>query len=240
MSTHAHRITHRVRGTPSTRAPGTTSVRLAAVAGVVFFALFLAFAALTSGTPSIAASGQDTFSYLSAHHERLQLAAVVMGLAMPAALFFVSGLFRALRKAEGGIASGAVAALSGGVLAAAASVTGALIVGITANRITEIGPPGAHIWWTMYLMSLGATLLGLLLLIGTTAVISLWTHLFARWFAIASVALALLSIAGAFAIGYATTAVLTVAGIAVILDSAWFLLVSIYLWRDPTLALPSG
>ncbi|MGZ4230627.1 MAG: hypothetical protein ACXVVQ_04280, partial [Solirubrobacteraceae bacterium] len=73
-----------------------------------------------------------------------------------------------------------------------------------------------------------------------TAVISLRTHLFARWFAIASVPLALLSIAGAFAIGYATTAVLTVAGIAVILDSVWILLVSIYLWRDPTLALPSG
>ncbi|MGZ4185667.1 MAG: hypothetical protein ACXVFA_10045 [Solirubrobacteraceae bacterium] len=213
---------------------------MAAVAGAVFFALFLAFAALTSGTPSITASGQDTFNYLSAHHERLQLAAVVMGLAMPAALLFVSGLFRALRKAEGGIAGGAVAALGGGVLAAAASVTGALIVGITANRITEIGPSGAHIWWTMYLMSLGATLLGLLLLIGTTAVISLRTHLFARWFAIASVPLALLSIAGAFAIGYATTAVLTVAGIAVILDSVWILLVSIYLWRDPTLALPSG
>ena len=240
MSTHAHRITHRARIRPTTRAPGAFSVRFAAVAGAVFFALFIIFCVLTNGTPSITASGQDTFNYISAHHGRLQLAAVVMGLAMPAALLFVSGLFPALRQAEGGIAGVAVAALGGGVLAAATTVTGALIVGVTASRITEIGPAGSRVWWTMYLMSLGATLLGLLLLIGATAVICLRAQLFARWFAIASAALALVSIAGAFTIGYATTAVGAVAGIAVILDSVWIFLASIFLWRDPSVALPDG
>lgn len=239
MSTHAHRVTHRVRSRPTTRASGAFSVRLAAVAGALFFVLFIIFAALTSGTPSITASGQDTLNYLSAHHGRLQLAAVVMGLAMPAALVFVSGLFQALRKAEGGIAGIAVAALGGGVLAAAATVTGALIMGVAASRITDIGPAGAHVWWTMYLMSFGATLLGLLLMIGATAVLCLRTQLFDRWFAIASAALAVVSIAGAFTIGYATTAVSAVAGVAVILDSVWIFLASIFLWRDPTVALPS-
>ena len=240
MSTHAHRVTHRARIRPATGAPGAFSVRVAALAGAIFFALFIIFAALTSGTPSITASGQDTFNYISAHHGRLQLAAVVMGLAMPAALVFVSGLFRALRKAEGGIAGVAVAALAGGVLAAAATVTGALIMGVSASRITDLGPAGAHVWWTTYEMSIGATLLGLLLLIGATAIICLRTQLFARWFAIASAVLALVSIAGAFAIGYASTAVSDVAGIAAILDSVWFFLVSIFLWRDPGVALPYG
>lgn len=82
-------------------------------------------------------------------------------------------------------------------------MTRALIVGITASRITRSAAV-AHVWWTLHLMSLGATLLGLLLLIGTTAVIRLRTQLFPRWFAIASAALALLSIAGAFTIGFAT------------------------------------
>jgi hypothetical protein len=63
----------------------------------------------------------------------------------------------------------------------------------------------------MFLMSLGATLLGLLLLIGATAVVSLQTDLFACWFAVASVVLTLISIVGAFTIG-----------------------------SDPELALPSG
>jgi hypothetical protein len=90
----------------------------------------------------------------------------------------------------------------------------------------------------MCLMSYGAILLGLLLLIGATAVVSLETKLFPRWFGLASVVLALVSIVGAFAIGYATTGILVTAGIALILDPVWILAVSFFLWRDPQLALP--
>jgi len=239
MSTHAHRVRGLERR-PAAHVPGTLSVRLAALGGAVFFALFLAFGILTRGTPSITDSGRDTYNYLSAHDGRLQLAAVLFGLAMPAALLAVSGLFRALREAEGGKAGLAIAALGGGVLAAASTVTGALIMGVTATRIAEIGPANAHLWWTMCLMSFGAILLGLLLLIGATAVVSLETELFPRWFGVASVVLALVSIVGAFAIGYAGTGILAAAGIALILDSVWIFLVSFFLWRDPELALSRG
>jgi hypothetical protein len=92
----------------------------------------------------------------------------------------------------------------------------------------------------MFQMSIGATLLGLLLLIGATAVVSLESQLFGRWFAVASVVLALVSIVGAFTIGYATTGIQATAGIAVILDSVWILFVSFFLWRDPELALARG
>jgi len=237
MSTHAHRVRGLERR-PAIHIPGSMSVRLAAVGGAVFFALFLAFGILTRGTPSITDSGQATYTYLSAHDGRLQLAAVLFGLSMPAALLAMSGLLRALREAEGGKAGLAIAALGGGVLAAASTVTGALIMGVTATRITDIGPANAQLWWTMCLTSLGAILLGLLLVIGATAVVSLETGLFPRWFGVASVVLALVSIIGAFAIGYATTGILATAGLALILDSVWILLVSYFLWRDPKLALP--
>jgi len=78
-------------------------------------------------------------------------------------------------------------------------------------------------------MSLGAILLGLLLLIGASAVISLERELFSRWFAVASVVLALVSIAGAFTIGDATTGVQATAVLALILDSVWIFLVSCFL-----------
>ena len=237
MSTHTPSI-HALGSRRTVHIPGSASVRLTALGGAVFFALFLAFASLTSGTPSATDSARETFTYLSAHDGRLQLAAVLYGLAMPAALLFLSGLFRALRKAEGGRAGLAVAALAGGVLAAASAVTGALILGTTATRIADIGPASARLWWTMFEMSFGATLLGLLLLIGATAFVSLESGLFARWFAVTSVALALLSIVGAFAIGYATMGILMTAGIAAILDSVWIFLVSFFLWRDPKVALP--
>ena len=236
MSTHTHRV-HGLEPGPLTHVPGALSVRLAALGGAVFFGLFLAFAGLTSGTPSITDSGQDTYNYVSAHDGRLQLAAVLLGLAMPAALLAVSGLFRALREAEGGKPGLAVAALGGAVLAAASTAISAVILGVTVTRIGEIGPVDAHLWWTMFLMSLGAILLGLLLLIGATAIVSLETKLFPGWFGVASVVLALVSIVGALAIGYATSGILVAAGLALILDSVWIFLVSFFLWRDPELAL---
>jgi hypothetical protein len=237
MSTYAHKL-HGLGRSPATRAPGAMSVRFAALGGVAYFGLILAFLSQLEGTPKATDSSRQVFNYLSAHHGGLQAAAVLIGFAMPAALLFLSGLFRALREAEGGTARLALAALGGGILAAAAGATGALILGTTAASINDLGPASAHVWWTMYLMSIGATLLGLLLAIGVTAIISLQRRLFARWFALASVALALLSIAGAFTIGYATTATYDLSGAAIVLDSIWIFLVSLFLWRDPTLALP--
>lgn len=104
-------------------------------------------------------------------------------------------------------------------------------------------PVGDHaatrVWWTMFLLSTGATLLGLLILIGATAIVCLQTHLFHRWFAVASVVLALASVVGACTIGYAADGTQAAAGIAVLLDSVWILVISIFLWRDPAMALPS-
>ncbi len=214
------------------------SVRLAALGGAIFFVLVVVSTSLTSGSPSATDSGQEIFDDLAQHHGRYQVGAVLMGLAMSAVLLWLSGLFRALRKAEGGTPALALAALAGGVLAAAGTVTGALVEGTTATRINDLGPTGARVWWTMYLMSTGATLLGLLLLIGIAAIVCLRTGLFARWLAVASVVLALASVVGAFTIGYASTGIQAVAGITIIFDSVWILLVSIYLWRDPALALP--
>jgi hypothetical protein len=221
----------------SARVRAVWSVRVAALAGAAYFGLIIAFSQLTSGSPSTADSGDEVFDYLAKHDERIQLAAVLIGFAMPAALLWLSGLYRALRKAEGE-AGFAVAALAGGVLAAASTVTGALIAGTMATRIDDLGPGGARVWWTMFLLSFGATLLGLLLLIGATAVVCVERRLFARWFAAASVVLALVSAVGACAIGYDATGIQVVAGIAILLDSVWILLVSLFLWRRPGLGVP--
>lgn len=218
--------------------PALVAARYAAVGGVLFFVLFLVFATLTSNSPSVSDTRQEIFTYLTDHHDRLQFAAVALGLAMPAALLMLSGLFRALRRAEGTTPGLAVAALGGGTLAAAGSAVGALLLGTTANRVADLNPAGARVAWTLFELSLGMTLLGLLLLVGSTAVVSLHTRLFPRWFTAASVLLAIASVIGACAIGYATTGIAVVAGLAVVFDSVWILLVSVYLWRGRTVTLP--
>jgi hypothetical protein len=211
---------------------------LTALGGAVFFVLIVISANLRSGVPSATDPGQKIFDHVERHQGRFQVGAVLMGLAMSAALLWLSGLFRALRKAEGGTAGLAMAALGGGVLAAAAAVSGALIEGTIATRINDLGPDGVRVWWTVFLLSTGATLLGLLVLIGATAIVCLQAQLFARWFAVSSTVLALASVVGACTIGYDNSGIQAIAGITIMLDTVWILLISIFLWRDPALALP--
>jgi hypothetical protein len=221
---------------PLTERDGTGWVRAAAVGGLAFFGLFIAFASLTSNTPAATDTRQEVFDYLVQHHDRLQLAAALYGLAMPAALLFLSGLFAALRSAEGGRPRMATAAQSGGILAAAATVTGALVLGTTATRFLDLGPAGTRVFWTMFLLSIGATLTGEALMIGSTGVIGLRSGTFSRWFVISSVVLALASCVGVFTIGYTGAGIQAVAGVTAVLNAVWILLASLSLWRRPEMA----
>ncbi len=90
----------------------------------------------------------------------------------------------------------------------------------------------------MLLLNAGAGLVGLLVVIGATAIVCLRAHLFPRWFAVASTVLALASAVGACIIGYTPVGIQVVAGLAFTFDAVWILMVSIYFWRDPALTAP--
>ena len=83
----------------TTRAAGTISGRLAALAGVVSFVLILLSAMLRGDAPSATDSAQNIFSYLALHHGQRQLRAVFAALAMSTALVRAAGLYRALASA---------------------------------------------------------------------------------------------------------------------------------------------
>lgn len=217
-------------------ADGAVPARLAAVGGAVFFVLILIQAGFRNGAPSAGDSDQEIFDWVSRHAGRLQLGAVLLGFAMSMALLWLSGMFRTLRRAEGRTPGLAVAALAGGTLAAASTVVGALIEGALATRIDDLGPERVGMWWTMFLMSTGATLLGLMLLIAVTAIVTLRTHVFTRWFAVTSVLLSMVSFVGAVTIGYAGSGIQAVAGIAVLFDSAWIFVTSVALWHHTQVA----
>ena len=239
MSVHTRVTTGaRTNGTPAVRPRTTTSLRLPALAGAVFFALIIVYAQLRSPAPAATDSAREVASYFARHHDKLQLGAVALGFAMPAVLVWLTGLVHALREVEGPSRIASLTALGGGILAAASTVTAALVQGTTALRFVDLGAAGTRTGWTMVLLSLGGTLLGLMLVIGATAAVSLRTRLFARWFTVASCVLVLLSLIGAFTIGYGSDAIQTIAGIAVLLDSVWILLVSVFMWRKPHRASP--
>jgi hypothetical protein len=234
MSVHTPSTTGaRTNGRQARRRRPTTSLRLPAAAGAVFFALTIVYAQLRAGAPTAADPAREVVSYVGRHQDDLQLGAVAIAFAMPAALVWLAGLVHLLRQVEGQRAVAAVAALGGGILAAASTVTTALVQGTTAVRFADLGASGTRVGWTMVLLSTGGTLLGLMVVIGATAAVSLRTQLFARWFTMASIALVLLSLVGAFAVGYGSEAIRIASGVAVVVDSVWILVVSFFMWRNP-------
>ena len=216
----------------------TKWVRIAALAGLVFVVLIIVSGpVLHNSTPNITDSAQKIFDSFKNHQRNIKASAALSGLAMSAVLIWASGLFHALRRAGGGNAGLAVTALGGVALAAAMTVTSAAIGAATALRIHDLGPVGARFYFTLQQFTQGGTLFGLLVVVGATAAVCLRTGLFARWFAVVSVILAVGSIAGAFSIAYASNSIQTAGGIMLSLDTLWILVVSVYLWRKPELAL---
>jgi hypothetical protein len=209
------------------------SGRVAALAGAVFFVLSaISYSVLNNVPNPFTDSGQKILSYLALHQGQLQLSAVLTALAMSTVLVWAAGLYRALRRAEGGTPGLAMAAFGGAVLSAASTLALAVIEGTVATRFHDLGPAG------VLLLTAGAGLVGLLVIIGATAIVSLRAHLFPRWFAVASTVLALASAVGACIIGYTPVGIQVVAGLAFTFDGLWVLMVSIYFWRDPALTAP--
>jgi len=212
-------------------------VRLTALAGLAFFILIIVQGPVLSPNLNVTDSAQKIFNSIRDHQSNIKASAALYGLAMSAVLIWAAGLFRVLRKAEGGAAGLAAAALGGVALAAAMTVAAAALEATTALRIHDLGPGGARFYFTLSQFTQAGILFGLVVVVGTTALISLRTGLIGRWFGLVSVVLAVVSVVGAFGLAYASDTMQAVTAVGLTLDTLWILVVSIYVWRKPELAI---
>ncbi len=213
-------------------------VRLAAASGLVFLILIIVQGPVLQGSsPSTTDSATKMFNYFKNHQSDIKAAAFLFGLAMSAVLVWGSAHFRALRKAEGGHAGLAAAALGGLVLAATMSVVSAATEATAALRIDDLGYSGARVYYTLTQFTVAGVLLGLAVLVGTTAVVVFRTGLFHRWFGMLSIILAIGSFIGASGVAYANDFSYNFRGAMLSLDSLWIGVVGVFLLRRPEQAI---
>jgi uncharacterized protein DUF4386 len=213
-------------------------VRLTALAGLLFVVLIIVQGPVLTPSLKLTDSAHKIFNSIQSHQSNIKASAGLYGLAMSAVLIWAAGLFRVLRKAEGGAAGLAAAAVGGISLAAAATVVAAATEAATALRIKDLGPGGARFYFTLSQFTQGGILFGLLVVVGAAGLVSLRTGLIGRWFGIVSVVLAVVSVVGAAGVAYASDGIQIVTAIALSLDTLWVLVISFYLWREPELAIP--
>ena len=118
------------------------------------------------------------------------------------------------------------------------TVVASAVIATTALRIDDLTPPGARFYFTLFRFTQAGTNFGLAVLVGAAALVSLRRRLFSRWFTIVSVLLAILTVIGGWALAYAGDAIQACAGVALILDVVWIMVVSVRLLRTPELAVP--
>jgi hypothetical protein len=214
------------------------SVRLCALAGLAFFVLIVVSGPiLQTSMPSLTDSSGKIFRYLSTHVGKQKASGALAAFAMAAVLVWLAGHFSSLRKAEGGRSGFAVAALGGGILASAATVFSAAIQAATALRIHDIGLGGARLWFTITTFAGATPIVGLTILVGASAVVFLNNGMYARWFAWASGALAVVDLVGILAIAYGSNALQGIFAIGISLTLIWILVISVLLWRNPERAI---
>jgi len=200
--------------------------------GCFFAALIIVAGPVLSGSsPTLSASGQTIFDFVSAHRSHLKISAALAALAMTFFLLWLSGLFGLLRQATGGYPTPAVAAVAGGVLAASTGLGSAAVKAALACQIGEIGPGSARSVYTLVRFTNGGVLFGLMLVIGVTAVATYASPLVGRWFSLLSAALVVGSLVGAASIAYANSAIQKLGSAFLSLDALWVLVVCVLLWR---------
>ena len=210
------------------------SVRLCALAGLAFFVLIVVGGpVLQSGSPSLTDTSAKMFRYVLAHQGKLKASAALFGFAMAAVLVWLAAHYSSLRKAEGGHAGFAPAALAGGILATASTVAYAAVLGVTALRIHDLTNAEARFFWTMAQFLNGGLLAGLAILVGASAVVFLSDRMYARWFAWVSGALAVLDLVAVLGIAYANGTIQALLAIGATLTTIWILVISVLLWRSP-------
>src|ERR1700704_5244225 len=97
--------------------PQSRWARLAPLTGVVFVAMVVAVFAIGGSTPDEHDSAAKVQAFYALHHDKQSGVAILLAIAIPFLLFFVSSLRYDLRRI-GGTGQLANAAFAGGVLAA--------------------------------------------------------------------------------------------------------------------------
>jgi len=213
--------------------------RWAALAGVVFVVLVLLSTFIPGSPPKLSDSSLKIFRYFHDHKSSLQIASFLGGLAVIPALIWASALWRRLRSAEDD-GRGALLAITGLVVGGTLATASGVIVVTVAVRLAGLTPLGARFFFTLATFTGNASAFGLALLALGTAMVTLRSGVFPRWFGWVSAALGLLWIVAGLGAAYTGDTPQTIALVVFLVFVVWILVSVALLWTPPKAAASSS
>ena len=159
--------------------------RWGAWAGIAFVVLILVTAFLPGSPPKLSDSSAKITKFFVDKADEMRIVTYVGGLATVAVLLWLGALYRVLRRAEGA-AQLSVSALAGGIIAAALTTTGGVVLGAVAILKLQNGiePAGVRFFYVLGNMLVIAAGFGVIVLIGATSLIVARTGIMPKWIAV--------------------------------------------------------
>ncbi|HXY94889.1 MAG TPA: hypothetical protein VEP49_20675 [Acidimicrobiia bacterium] len=219
----------------------STWERWAPVGGIAFAVLVAVSAAITGSPPKLTDSTAKIVKYIADHQGELRWSAYIAGIGTIGAFWWAGGVWRTLRRAEGGSPMLAVTAVLGLVFGATlAALSGILLATVAIPGVgTAMGAGGVRFFYTLGNTLIGGTGIGILVFTGAFSAVILRTGMLPRlvgWF---GVLVAIVWIPGAALMSTSRDAVFYLAFVGFVLFLLWVLAVSITMLRTRASAVAS-
>lgn len=205
--------------------------RLSLLVGGIGFAVLVLLSALIPGSPpGVDDSASDIVDYFQDHDTAIQWAAFLTGVGVILALWWLSGLWRAMRKAEAGDPRLTIMAATGFVLAGAAALVSAAVNSSVALRIDDVAA-GSKYFYTLSFVIGGMTNFGIAAMVLAVSALAIRTKFLPSWLAWSGAVLGVLFVAAGCAVADDSDAALGLGFVVFLLWLVWFVILSVLLAR---------
>jgi hypothetical protein len=222
--------------------PGAKDKAVGILGGITVVVYLAAIALTPAHPPNSGSAGVRIIGYATAHRGQLLASELLFALGLAVLTVFAAGLYRILRRAEGPDGWLAIAALASVVAGAGIFGAGTALFMVIAYR-PATDPAVARAFWDAGWLAYNSAGFGFVAWIVLVAVAAVRHRALPRWTAWIGVPVALINLAGPFAVRAGTGAFSPQGWFALVVGltfAGWLLAISLAAWRPARPAAATG
>ena len=206
--------------------------RWGALGGILFVVMVLVSAFLPGSPPETSDSAAKIVKFFADNGDEIRWAGYIGLLATIPLYWWVSSVWRLMRRGEGGSPRLTVIALGGAVFSAVTAAVAAVILAVVPLvGLNSVGPNGARFFYVLS-ANLGVTpLIGIAALIGAFSAVIIRSGVLPVVLGWLGALIALIAVVGAAVVATTNDTLFTISVIGFALASLWVLIVSIFMLR---------
>jgi hypothetical protein len=206
--------------------------RWGALGGILFVIMVVVSAVLPGSPPKTSDSAAKIVKFFGENGDEIRWAGYIGILATIALLWWLSSVWRLMRRGEGGTPRLTVIALGGAVFSAVTgAIAGVILAVVPLVGLSTVGAGGARFFYVFSANTGTSSLVGIAALIGAFSVVIIRSRILPVVLGWLGVLVALIALVGAAVVATTNDTLFTISFIGFTAASLWVLIVSIFMLR---------